>query len=222
MKWLKLILVIITVLLLILLLDTPVIAHITDKNWLLDYVNQNGIFGNLVIIFSSMIFIAIGGPKQVIALLLGYLYYIYLGVFFTLVVCVISAALNYTVAYFLLTNTLFRRFPKRMQKFNAFASRSPFLKILLLRLFPVGNNVVTNILSGCVRVPVVPFFTASLIGYLPQTIIFALAGAGIQSPSNEMLYLSIVLAVISTVLTGFIYRDHIKHRVEQLDVDEAS
>lgn len=220
MKWLKLILVVIIIL--ILLLDTPVIAHITDKNWLLDYINQNGVFGNLVIIFSSMIFIAIGGPKQVIALLLGYLYYIYLGVFFTLVVCVISAALNYTVACFLLTNTLFRRFPKRMQKFNAFASRSPFLKILLLRLFPVGNNVVTNVLSGCVRVPLVPFFTASLIGYLPQTIIFALAGAGIQSPSNEMLYLSIVLAVISTVLTGFIYRDHIKHRVEQLDVDEAS
>jgi uncharacterized membrane protein YdjX (TVP38/TMEM64 family) len=107
-----------------------------------------------------------------------------------------------------------------MIKFNSFASRKPFYKILLLRLFPIGNNVVTNVLSGSVRVPFFAFLTASILGYLPQIIIFALVGAGIQSSSNTMIYLSIFFGVMSAILTGFLYRDHIKSRVELLKMEE--
>ncbi len=222
MKYFKLTATVAIVLLLVTQLDNPVITHLTDKNWLLDYIGQNGISGDMLIMLSAVIFLAIGGPKQLIALIFGYLYHLSTGSLLALGVCVVSAALNYMVAHFLLANILFRRFPKRMNKFNAFASRAPFFKILLLRLFPVGSNVVTNLLSGCVRVPLIPFFLASIIGYLPQIIIFALAGAGIQSPGNKLIYLSIVLAVMSTVLSGFIYRDHVKYRVEQLNMDEIS
>ncbi|MDW2406278.1 DedA family protein, partial [Vibrio sp. 1262-1] len=93
-------------------------------------------------------------------------------------------------------------------------------KILLLRLFPIGNNVVTNVLSGSVRVPFFAFISASLLGYLPQIIIFALMGAGIHSSSNTMIYLSIFFGIVSAVLTGFLYRDHIKSRVELLNMEE--
>ncbi|MDN4709811.1 VTT domain-containing protein [Vibrio parahaemolyticus] len=107
-----------------------------------------------------------------------------------------------------------------MTRFNSFASRKPFYKILLLRLFPIGNNVVTNVLSGSVRVPFFAFISASLLGYLPQIIIFALMGAGIHSSSNTMIYLSIFFGIVSAVLTGFLYRDHIKSRVELLNMEE--
>lgn len=107
-----------------------------------------------------------------------------------------------------------------MTRFNSFASRKPFYKILLLRLFPIGNNVVTNVLSGSVRVPFFAFISASLLGYLPQIIIFALMGAGIHSSSNTMIYLSVFFGIVSAVLTGFLYRDHIKSRVELLNMEE--
>ncbi|OEF25437.1 TVP38/TMEM64 family protein [Vibrio rumoiensis] len=221
MKWLKLIILVIIALLLVSQLDNPVLTHLTDKNWLVRYINQNGLTGDIVIFISSIVFLAISGPKQMIALMLGYLYHICIGVGLALSACIIAAALNYMVARFLLGGILFQRFPNRMATFNTFASRKPFFKILLLRLFPIGNNVVTNVLSGSVRVPLVPFFTASILGYVPQTVIFALMGAGIHSSSNNMIYLSITLAVFSTILTGFIYRDHIKSRVEQLNMEEA-
>lgn len=221
MKWLKLILLVAIALLIISQLNSPVMSHITDKNWLLGYIRQNGITGDLVILGVSIVFLALSGPKQMIALIFGYLYHVYAGTGLALVACMLAASLNYFSARFLFGGVLFRRFPKRMRKFHSFASRKPFFKILLLRLFPIGNNVVTNVLSGSVRVPVLAFFSASLLGYLPQTIIFALMGAGIHSSSHTMIYLSISFAIASTILTGVIYRDHIKSRVEELNMKEA-
>ncbi|WP_105902254.1 TVP38/TMEM64 family protein [Vibrio gangliei] len=219
MKWLKLACLVAIGLLLASQLDSPVMTHLTDKNWLLHYIQHNGLKGNLIILLSSIVFLALSGPKQVIALVFGYIYHFYLGTTLAIVACLIAASLNYLVARFLLGSVLFRRFPKRMCQFNQFASHKPFYKILLLRLFPIGNNVATNVLSGSVRVPVCAFFSASLLGYLPQTLIFVLMGTGINTLSNTMIYLSIALAVISTLLTGWIYRDHIKQRVELLSQD---
>lgn len=68
--------------------------------------------------------------------------------------------------------------------------------------------------------PFFAFISASLLGYLPQIIIFALMGAGIHSSSNTMIYLSIFFGIVSAVLTGFLYRDHIKSRVELLNMEE--
>lgn len=47
-----------------------------------------------------------------------------------------------------------------------------------------------------------------------------LMGAGIHSSSNTMIYLSIFFGIVSAVLTGFLYRDHIKSRVELLNMEE--
>lgn len=220
MKWLKLFLLMAVGVLIANQLDNPVLVHLTDKNWLVGYIQQNGMTGELVVFTFSVIFLSLSGPKQAIALVFGYLYNINLGVVLTLLACVVGATFNYYCARFIFANWLYRHFPKKMIKFNSFASRKPFYKILLLRLFPIGNNVVTNVLSGSVRVPFFAFLSASVLGYLPQVIIFALMGAGIQSSSNTMIYLSIFFGVVSALLTGFLYRDHIKSRVELLNMEE--
>ncbi len=220
MKWLKLALLILAGILLANQLDNPVLSHLTDKNWLVGYIQKNGALGHVVIFTFSVVFLSLSGPKQAIALVFGYLYHVQLGVLITLFACVFGATFNYACARFLIGNWLYRRFPKKMTRFNSFASRKPFYKILLLRLFPIGNNVVTNVLSGSVRVPFFAFISASLLGYLPQIIIFALMGAGIHSSSNTMIYLSIFFGIVSAVLTGLLYRDHIKSRVELLNMEE--
>ncbi len=220
MKWIKLFLLIAVGILIADQVDNPVLVHLTDKNWLVGYVQQNGMTGEIVVFIFSVVFLSFSGPKQAIALVFGYLYNINIGVLLTLLSCIFGATLNYYCARFILANWLYRRFPKKMIKFNSFSSRKPFYKILLLRLFPIGNNVVTNVLSGSVRVPFFAFLSASILGYLPQIVIFALMGAGIQSSSDALIYLSILFGVLSAVLTGFLYRDHIKSRVELLNMEE--
>ena len=51
---------------------------------------------------------------------------------------------------------------------------------LLIRLLPVGNNFATSLAAGVSRVPARPFLLGSLLGYMPQTMVFALAGSGVE------------------------------------------
>lgn len=219
MKWVKLALLCLFAGLLFSGVLNPILVHLSDKNWLSGYLAEKGYIGHSLIIVASLFLVAIGGPKQIVAFLFGYLYGPYLGTSVTLAICLVAALLNYMTAKMVLAHTLGRYFPIRMNKFNQFASRAPFMKILMLRLLPVGSNLVTNLLSGSVGVPLWAFISASLIGYLPQTVIFALVGYGINGADHVMIYMSIGFAVLSFILTALIYRDHLKHKLSTLNVE---
>ena len=66
-----------------------------------------------------------------------------------------------------------------MRKFDEFVGLHPFQMTMIVRLLPVGSNVLTNLIAGVSRVRPVPFFAGSAVGYLPQTLAFALVGSGV-------------------------------------------
>ncbi len=51
--------------------------------------------------------------------------------------------------------------------------------------------------------PVAPFLAATLIGYVPQTIVFALAGSGVHVDHTSQVALGALLFLVSAVL-GFV------------------
>ena len=59
--------------------------------------------------------------------------------------------------------------------------RTPSAATLTLRLLPVGSNMLLNLVAGVSeRARQAPFMAASAIGYLPQTVVFALLGGGVR------------------------------------------
>ncbi|REG86570.1 TVP38/TMEM64 family protein [Marinomonas pollencensis] len=219
MKWVKLALGCLFAGLLFSGVLNPILAHLSDKNWLSSYLAGQGYQGYLWVALAAFVLVTAGGPKQVVAFLFGYLYGAWLGTLATLLLCLTAALANYLMARVLLSHTLAHYFPRRMNKFNQFASRAPFMKILMLRLLPVGSNLVTNLLSGSVGVPLWAFISASVLGYLPQTVIFALVGHGINGANHAMIYTSVGLSLLSFVLTALIYRDHLKYKLSTLQVE---
>lgn len=219
MKWIKWVLVGLLAVLLFTGVLNPVIAHLSDKNWLTQYLAHHGWLGHALVAIAAMIFVGVGGPRQAISFMFGYIYGAFIGIFVALAVCLVAALGNYVAARMVFSHVLARRFPVRMHKFNQFASRAPFMKILTLRLLPVGSNLVTNLLSGSVSVPLPAFLCASVLGYFPQTLVFALIGGGINAANHSMIYLSIGLSLLSFVLTGLIYRDHLKHKLSKLNLE---
>lgn len=219
MKWVKWLLLVIFVVLLISGVLNPVLAHLSDKNWLTGYLLQYGWIGHFSIALAALIFVGIGGPRQAISFIFGYLYGAVVGVAVAIAICSLAALANYMAARMVFAHSLAHHFPVRMHKFNQFASRAPFMKILTLRLLPVGSNLVTNLLSGSVGVPLPAFLCASVLGYFPQTLVFALIGGGIGSANHAMIYLSIGLSLLSFVLTALIYRDHLKHKLSKLNLE---
>ena len=85
---------------------------------------------------------------------------------------------------------------------------SPFGATLALRLLPVGNNLALNLLAGMAAISLVPFLAASAIGYLPQTLVFALLGKGIRVDGAWQMGLAVGLFVLSAAIGFALLRRH--------------
>ena len=79
---------------------------------------------------------------------------------------------------------------------------------LLIRLLPLGSNLVTNLAAGVSSVGAAPFFLGSSIGYLPQTLVFALVGSGFSVDPELRIAISVVLFIVSGFLGVTLYRKY--------------
>jgi uncharacterized membrane protein YdjX (TVP38/TMEM64 family) len=82
----------------------------------------------------------------------------------------------------------------------------PFSATLTLRLLPIGNNLVVNLLAGVAGVPAAPFLLATLIGYIPQTLVFALLGSGAQVGRGAQLSIGAALFAAAAALGLYLYK----------------
>jgi uncharacterized membrane protein YdjX (TVP38/TMEM64 family) len=98
------------------------------------------------------------------------------------------------------------RFPGRVKNIDDFLRDNPLSMTLLIRLLPLGSNLVTNLAAGVSSVRPVPFFQGSAIGYLPQTLVFALVGSGISVDPELRIAISVILFIISGILGVSLYR----------------
>jgi uncharacterized membrane protein YdjX (TVP38/TMEM64 family) len=65
-----------------------------------------------------------------------------------------------------------------------------------------------NIAAGVSGARSVPFFLGSALGYLPQTLIFALVGSGTGVDQFWQVALAMALFVMATVLGAMLYRKY--------------
>ena len=197
----------------------PILMHISDKNWINLYLQQQGMTGYVCLTLATLVFVFIGGPRQVNGLLFGYLFGALYGLLFAVLVSLAAASVNYWIAQYLLGDWLRSHFSKKINQFHQFCQRKPFYKVLTIRLFPVGSNLLTNVFCGCINIRYASFISASAIGYIPQTLMFSLIGAGINTLNNQLMYLSFVLFGVSMLFTHYLYRDHIKAKLAFLKDD---
>jgi uncharacterized membrane protein YdjX (TVP38/TMEM64 family) len=83
---------------------------------------------------------------------------------------------------------------------------------LVIRCLPVGNNLLTNLAAGVSNIPAATFIGGSFIGYIPQTLIFALLGSGVRVDPVWRTTISGLLFAVSTLLGWMLYR---RYRVEK-------
>lgn len=100
-------------------------------------------------------------------------------VLFSTLAALLGCVLAFYVARLTIRSSLQRRFGRRLQNFEALISDRTWLKVLMIRLLPVGSNLLTNLFTGATHVPARGFMLGSVLGYLPQMLIFSFAGAGI-------------------------------------------
>lgn len=177
-----------------------------NEAWIDARVRGHGFNGALLFLLMGGIFTAIGLPRQIIAFLAGYAFSIGLGTLLGTLAALLGCMLSFAYARFFGKGLLRARLGERAGRFDRFIHDHPFAMTVLIRLLPVGSNLLTNLAAGISSIRSTHFFFGTLIGYLPQTLVFALVGSGVHIAPALKLGLAIGLFVISGVLGAYLYR----------------
>jgi uncharacterized membrane protein YdjX (TVP38/TMEM64 family) len=179
-----------------------------DQAWVDSTIRHHGISGELLFVGVAILLTAIGLPRQLVAFLGGYAFGLVQGAALALLGTALSCVAAFYYARLLAHKFVARRMGKRAARMNAFLHTHPFSTTMLIRLLPVGHNLATNLLAGVSSVPPLPFFFGSLIGYLPQTVVFALIGSGVETDPALRLIVGAALFLASAAFGGWLYRRH--------------
>jgi uncharacterized membrane protein YdjX (TVP38/TMEM64 family) len=180
--------------------------------WVDRLVLGQGLLGEAVFIGIGAVATAAGVPRQGVAFLGGYAFGAALGTALSLAAQLLGCALSFGWARLVgrgwAERRLAGRFGHRLRPLRDTLAQSPFGATLAFRLLPVGNNLALNLLAGMAGIAPLPFLAASALGYLPQTMVFALLGKGIRVDGAWQLTLSIALFAASIAIGLHLLRRH--------------
>ncbi len=177
-----------------------------DTHWIDAEVKGQGMRGDALFMLVGGMAIAIGLPRQAVCFLGGYAFGFAEGLLWSSLASLVGCIAAFLYARLMGRDFIAARFPERVARIDAFLAGNTFSMTLLIRLLPVGSNLVTNLAAGVAGVRPLPFFLGSVLGYLPQTIVFALLGSGIQVDPVFRIGASVVLFVASGVMGVWLFR----------------
>ncbi|MEL0108265.1 MAG: VTT domain-containing protein [Rhodospirillaceae bacterium] len=186
-----------------------------DKNWIDQTVRGQGLSGIIIFLAVGAAFTGAGLPRQLIAALGGYAFGVALGTIYATLATVIGCAGAVLYARFMGRRIVRNKFPDRVKKIDDFLRDNPFKMTLIIRLLPVGSNLATNLAAGVTSVPFFWYLLGSAIGYIPQSLIFALVGKGVRIDGTWQITASVILFIISGILGAQLF--HKYHRNRALD-----
>jgi uncharacterized membrane protein YdjX (TVP38/TMEM64 family) len=201
--------------------ESGVLGELLSEAWIDREVRGKGIAGELLFLGVAGVATALALPRHIVSFLGGYAFGAVYGTLLALagtgIGCVLSFFFSRAIGRPLVT----ARLGAQVQRVEAFLAAHPFWMTVLVRLLPVGNNFVTNLAAGVSRIPANPFFLGSLLGYLPQTLVFALAGSGVDLGATWRIGIAVALFVVSGAIGAALYRKYRHGRTLGTDVDEA-
>jgi len=182
------------------------LAQHLDAAWVDSEIRGQGGDGWLIYVGVGALAVAVGLPRQAVCFLGGYGFGLGLGLAMAQLASIIGCALCFFYARLLGRDLVRHRFAEKLARLDDFLQGHPVTMTMLIRFLPVGSNLLTNLLAGVSSVRPLPFLLGSLIGYLPQTVIFALLSSGINVQPLWRSVISVALFVVSAVLGVTLYR----------------
>ncbi|SCP05154.1 SNARE associated Golgi protein, putative [Plasmodium ovale] len=127
------------------------------------------------------------GTGSAITILIGAFYSYTFSIFYCSVLSTLAPLITYAIFTYCGREVIEHFFEKPLSKFNEQINKrvkTPidlFFYIAILRLTPIFPNTLINILVASLSLPVVPFFFATCVGLLPNTIILGQAISSLSS-----------------------------------------
>ncbi len=180
---------------------------VVDKlNW--QQEGSSPVFNTLLLFVFLSLATSIGLPRQIAALVAGINLGAFIGVIIATLAATLGCLITFNVARYLLSVRITRKYPSQLAKLSEFLGERTFLKAIVIRILPLGSNFITNIIAGVSKVSMPAYVSGSFVGFIPQMIIFSLAGSGIRLGAQNELIASATLFVIALLITGYLVKKH--------------
>jgi uncharacterized membrane protein YdjX (TVP38/TMEM64 family) len=202
-------------------IESGLLSELLSKHWIDEQVRGKGVPGEILFVAVGGVLTALAVPRHIVSFLGGYAFGLGLGTALALLATEIGCALDFFYARFVGRPLLARRFGARVRRIDEFLAANPFSMTLLIRLLPVGNNCATSLCAGVSSVRARPFLSGSLFGYLPQTLVFALAGSGVEMGGSTRIGLAVLFFVASGAIGIWLYRRYRRGHSLGEDVEES-
>jgi uncharacterized membrane protein YdjX (TVP38/TMEM64 family) len=203
------------------LLESGVAGGMLSERWIDQEVRGKGVAGELLFVAAGGFATALAAPRQIVSFLGGYAFGLGLGMALALAATEFGCLLAFFYARVIGRPLVAKRLGARVRRLEDFLAANPFSMTLLIRLLPVGSNFATSLAAGVSRVPARPFLLGSLVGYVPQTFVFTLAGSGVEVGGGLRLAFAVVFFVISGAIGIWLYRRYRHGKSLGEDVEEA-
>lgn len=174
--------------------------------WVDHWARGQGALGLAIFVALSAGAMAIGMPRTVAAFAAGYGWGFGWGSCIALLATMLGSVATYAFARRVGAARVQDYLARREARLDPRLIEQPFTMAITIRLLPIGHNLLTNLLAGLAPIPALRFFMGSLIGFIPQTLIFALAGSGVQFDPQWRLPLAAVLFAASGALGWLMLR----------------
>ncbi|MBL7077643.1 MAG: TVP38/TMEM64 family protein [Kiritimatiellae bacterium] len=184
----------------------PAVRSWLSREHICELTRAIGAFGPAVLILAGIVGPVFFVPRAPICLVAGLLYGVAIGSVVGIVSGTAGSIVHYYLSMGLLAHSAERLTPKRWQRSLTVLKSHPFRALLLLRLFPLSNASVINMIAGLLRLPFFPFLSATVLGTLPITIIYALWGKTASQPSRLHVALSLGLLLVLTLAAWLVPR----------------
>lgn len=144
--------------------------------------------------------ISFGVPRIWVSALGGAVYGAVLGSALSLFSASIGATALFFAGSTFLGSVVQRRMRGRVVRFVERLNQEAFWWVLYLRLFPFGNSTAQSLLFGSLRVPFLDYIAASVLGFIPLTVVFAMFGSGGVKGNYIQIWLGLgLIAVVGLI-----------------------
>lgn len=162
--------------------------------WLESYSSRS--ITTILFVLAGGLLMSLGIPRIWISALSGAVYGIFWGTFIGLLSSLVGAVILYYSGSLLLGTIVTRRFGENLNVLKKRFQENAFWWVLYVRLFPFSNSTLAGLIFGSCKVPFFPYLAASLVGFIPLAVVFAVFGSGSMNGNYTQIYIGTGLLLI--------------------------
>ena len=142
---------------------------------------------SLVFLISTIIWVVMAGFGLPVALLAGFIFGKWLGIFILIIGMSVGATILYIIANYFFKDIIKENFLNRFQNLEVKFRKSEFIYLLIYRFIGGIPFVISNVIPCIFNVKVSNFFLATILGIIPQIFLMVSIGSGLEKIIDQNL-----------------------------------